>query len=510
MADADAATPPEEAGDSPGRPDSPPPAPQTTAGSKAKTAGSRARTHADRSSAVGKLAAVAAGRSLGRFQIKGVVGHGGMGTIYRAFDPTLDRYVALKVPRFDAAGDPALRQQFLKEARAAAAVSHPHLVEVYEAGTITEEDGSGERCYIATELCEGPDLAKWLEQRTEPVPPTTAAALLIPMAEAVHQCHAVGVVHRDLKPANVLLDAPDPRPTESGGGDAALPFVPKVSDFGVARVLEESAAATRTSQAVGTPLYMSPEQAGERLEEIGPATDVWALGAILYETLTGRPPFDAGTTLGLLKQIDGDDPPPPRALRPGLPAGLDAICMKCLRKRPDERYASAADLAADLTAWQEGRAVSARRFCWRDRFATWSRRPARIRDAAMLAIVWNAALASGIALMAMDIGFGWETPLPEYDEFLGEAMKITIAHYAIALIAWRMLLGARWAYWICFASAVVCEYIVVNGLFFGGGGGFSMYRDLPVAKYLVLVTLTTAFTAQLTLFLLSLRARSVR
>ena len=504
-----AASPPDGSGDSPvapGSPVAPEPRPGTAAktapGSKADTAGAGPSWGAEVSA--GEIASAFVGRSLGRFRIEGVLGHGGMGTVYRAFDPTLKRRVALKVPRFDPADDPDLQRRVLDEARAAAAVSHPHLVEVYETGTIGDPDGAGRRCYIASALCDGPDLAEWLERRTEPVPPALAAALLIPLAEAVRRCHLAGVVHRDLKPANVLLDRPDP--LTPGRGAGALPFVPKVSDFGVARVLEESVSATRTSRPVGTPLYMAPEQAEQRTGEIGPATDVWALGAILYELLTGRPPFTGATSLLLLKQIVLDHPPTPRALRPGLPAGLDAICMKCLRKRPADRYADAGGLAEDLAAWREGRAVSARRFGWRDRFAAWSRRPERIRDAGVTALVWNGALAGASVLMALDGWLGRDLPLPEDPGFAREAVTVAAAHGVAAAAAWRLLCGSRPAYWFCFLVAAICWTLAVP---FGSSDevGFNVFQSLPAAKYLVFQVVAAAFTVQFALFCLSWRAR---
>ncbi|QDT14790.1 serine/threonine-protein kinase [Alienimonas californiensis] len=447
---------------------------------------------------------VPAGRFLGRFRIDGTLGYGGMGTVYRAFDPTLERHVALKVPRFDADDDPELLRQFLREARAAAAVRHPHLVEVYEAGTIDASGEGGRQCYLASALCDGPDLAKWLANRVEPVPPPLAAALLIPIAEAVHRCHLAGVIHRDLKPANVLLDAPDPRPAEAG----ELPFVPKVSDFGVARVLEESAAATRTSRAVGTPLYMAPEQAGERPEEIGPATDVWALGAMLYELLAGRPPFDGRTTLALLKQIDEEDPPPPRTVRPGLPSGLDAICMKCLRKRPGDRYAGAAALAADLIAWREGRAVTARRFCWRDRLLTWLRRPERLRDAGIVLIMWNAPFSAGMAVLALDTWLERVTALPKDDALLGEAIAGSAMSAAMTYVGARLLRGDRWAWWVGFVAALGVWLYACSGWIWGGGAGFSIYDRLPAAKYLVMLSVTAGMTLQLTAVAVAAGARA--
>src|SRR5262249_42107297 len=216
---------------------------------------------------------------LGRFQLRRRLGFGAFGVVWLAFDPRLRREVALKVPHAGALADEVLRRRFVREAEAAAGLEHANVVTVYEAG---EE---GPICYIATAYCPGPNLAQWLKEREHPVPPREAAELVAALADGVEHAHGHGVVHRDLKPANVLL-APD--------------GTPKITDFGLAKILSESPAAAEQTQSgavVGTPAYMAPEQAAARREQVGVAADVWALGVILYELLTGRPPYQADTTL---------------------------------------------------------------------------------------------------------------------------------------------------------------------------------------------------------------------
>jgi eukaryotic-like serine/threonine-protein kinase len=435
--------------------------------------------------------------TLGRFQIQHLLGRGGMGTVFLAFDPTLARPVALKIPRFDLAGDPELRDRFLREARAAAKLSHPHLVEVYDAGW------DGGMCYIASEYCDGPDLAVWLAAQDGPVEAELAAGLVARLAEAIHCCHQVGIVHRDLKPANILLTtAPGHHQAVAQIG---MPFVAKITDFGLARMLEESLVQTRSSLIVGTPLYMAPEQAEGRLDEIGPATDVFALGVILYELLTGCRPFEGRAALTVLSRIQREEPVSPGRLRAGLPAGLDAICMKCLRKVPGERYASAADLAADLENWRNGRPISARRFTLWDRFRTWSRQPERVRDAGVVALGWNGVIACTLFVHIITHVFGFETPVPTSTRLLIECLCVMGVHSVFSWVGWRIMQGDRWAYRVGFAAAVALWFGVVNGLL-GGAAMFQNYEDLPEAKYLMMLLFTLISTVQLLAFLVALRA----
>jgi tetratricopeptide (TPR) repeat protein len=281
------------------------------------------------------------------------LGRGGMGVVFLATQVRLQRPVALKMPPADLSAEDWRR--FRTEAEAAARLHHPHVVQVYETG---EHQG---RPFLVMELLEGGSLAQKLAQA--PLAPRPAAVLLEVLARAVQHAHERGVIHRDLKPANVLL---------SEDGTA------KVTDFGLARRLDLGSAQTQSGAVLGTPSYMAPEQAAGQAREAGPAADVYALGAILYECLTGRPPFRGATPWETTMQVLHQEPVPPRKLRPSVARDLETICLKCLRKEPPKRYASAGDLADDLRRFLEGRSVAARpvspaarawRWIWRNRRA---------------------------------------------------------------------------------------------------------------------------------------------
>jgi tetratricopeptide (TPR) repeat protein len=304
------------------------------------------------------------------------LGRGGMGVVYLARQLRLNRPVALKMPPVGLGVEEWLR--FRIEAEAAARLQHSHIVQVHETG---EQEG---RPYLVMELVEGGSLAQKLAQA--PLAARPAAELVEQLARAVHYAHERGVIHRDLKPANVLL---------------AADGTPKVTDFGLARRLSQASGSvprlsgvrTQTGAILGTPCYMAPEQAAGRGKEAGPATDVYALGAILYECLTGRPPFRGATALETTEQVLRDDPVPPRKLQPGVPRDLETVCLKCLAKEPPRRYARAADLADDLRRHLEGKSVAARRASAAERAWRWARR--NPRDAALLASGLLAVLLAG-------------------------------------------------------------------------------------------------------------------
>jgi WD40 repeat protein len=304
---------------------------------------------------------------VGRFEVRGHIGHGGFGVVLAAHDPRLHREVAVKVPRLGSLLAPNMRDRFLREARAAAALDHPNILPIYEAG---EADGL---CYIASAFCRGPTLSEWLKQRNEPVPFRTAAWLVAELAAAVEHAHSRGVLHRDLKPANVLLE-PDGDHSSHAPEAHSFPFVPRISDFGLAKLQNEDADATQGNVVMGTPSYMAPEQAYGWSHNVGPAADVYALGAILYELITGRPPFTGDSELETLVRVRKEEPVPPVSLRPRTPRDLETICLRCLDKEPHRRFRSAGELAADLRLYLAGKPICARPIGSVAKSARWCRR----------------------------------------------------------------------------------------------------------------------------------------
>ncbi len=284
-----------------------------------------------------------------RFEIRETVGIGGCGTVFRAWDRSLHRLVALKVPHWPLFAHAGIRQRFAIEARAAARLSHPNIVPIFEA-QVDEEV-----CFLASEFVEGQSLAAWMAARRtsqRPIECRLAAALARELALGVEVAHSQGILHRDLKPANVLLD--------SSRSQDEMPFVPRITDFGLARLSEEAGPTTVEGSVIGSLPYMSPEQGAGGGKHLDAGCDIYPLGVILYEALTGRLPILGTSPADLLQKIANQLPVEPRRLRPEIPADLQAICLKCLEKRSQDRYRTARDLAADLSRFLAGEAVIAR------------------------------------------------------------------------------------------------------------------------------------------------------
>jgi WD40 repeat protein/tRNA A-37 threonylcarbamoyl transferase component Bud32 len=296
------------------------------------------------------------------FEILGKLGEGGMGVVYKAWQNKLNRIVALKMLLARAGAHPHKRARFQIEAKAVARLQHPHIVQIYDVG---EQDGSP---FLVLEFVEGGSLAQKLTG--EPQPPQQAARLVETLAWAMHHAHQRDIIHRDLKPGNVLLTA-----------DGS----PKITDFGLAKLLEEEGGLTKDLDVFGTASYMAPEQAAGRIHDIGPATDIYALGAVLYELLTGQPPFVAETVMATLQKVQTDDPVPPSRYQSNVPRDLQIICLKCLHKVPARRYASAATLAEDLRRFLAGESILARPAGTGERVVKWARR--RPALAVLLAVV---------------------------------------------------------------------------------------------------------------------------
>lgn len=289
-------------------------------------------------------------RLLGRFEIREKIGAGAFGTVYRAYDPALGREVALKVPRAAALENPQARARFLREPRAAAQLQHPHIVPIFDAGS------DQERYYIASAFIEGRTLQEVLEKARPDF--RRAAEIVRELAEALHYAHCMGVVHRDVKPANVMIDA---------AGSALL------MDFGLAHLEASEEKLTQDGTVMGTPAYMAPEQADRSLGEVGPASDQYALGVVLYELLSGEIPF-SGPPAILLFNVVHQAPPPLRAKNQKIPRDIETICLKAMAKKAAERYADCGALAEDLRRWLEGEPIRARRMSLFERAGRWAHR----------------------------------------------------------------------------------------------------------------------------------------
>jgi WD40 repeat protein len=317
------------------------------------------------------------------YEILELLGRGGMGVVYKARHTRLDRVVALKMLLAGTHAGSTELARLRREAEAAAHLQHPHIVQIYEVGEWCTEHGGPLMPYLALEFVDGPSLKD--ELGGTPWPAQRAAALVETLGQAIHLAHQRGVIHRDLKPANVLLTADG---------------TPKIADFSLAKRLEvgpevSAANLTQSDAIVGTPSYMAPEQASGKSRHIGPLVDIYALGAILYEALTGRPPFQGANVLDTLEQVRNQEPIPPSRFQPKLPRDLETICLKCLEKEPHKRYTDASALAEDLRRFRVGKPVRARPVRTWERCVKWARRRPAI--AALLAsVVFVTALGFGL------------------------------------------------------------------------------------------------------------------
>ena len=276
------------------------------------------------------------------------LGHGGMGVVYKANQRRLSRMVALKMIRAGSLAKPEDRARFRVEAEAVAELRHPNIIQIYDIGEV------GALPFVALELLEGGSLDDLLAGT--PQPGRSSATMVATLARAIHAAHQAGIIHRDLKPSNVLF---------------AAEGTPKITDFGLAKRLDEDGY-TKSGQVLGSPSYIPPEQAGGGAKKVGPAADVYALGAILYEMLTGRPPFKGTTPVETVMQVLNEDPVPPCRLQSQVPRDLETICLKCLAKEPNKRYVSAEALADDLDRYLADEPILARRTPLWERGLKWA------------------------------------------------------------------------------------------------------------------------------------------
>ncbi|QEG38237.1 serine/threonine protein kinase [Roseimaritima ulvae] len=420
--------------------------------------------------------------SVGHFQIQRLVGRGGMGNIFLAFDEQLERLVALKLPRIDLYGNPGLRKQFLREAQVAAKLRHPGLVEIYEYGV------NDSLCFMASRWCNGGDLAAWIEKHPGPHGPQLVANFMMQVCSAVGHCHQAAVLHLDIKPGNIML--------ERAAGDTGL-GTPLLTDFGLSRVVEQSQAETQTSVIRGTPLYMSPEQAECRGAEIGPHTDVFALGVVMFELLHGKRPFSGGTSTEILDEIRAGSIASSHVEKQ-VPEDLRCIWKVCLQRRTTDRYANATDLGNDLQRFLDRTPIKARPPSAGRRMWYWLTNAERIRHAgiAMLAIqvpgmlsliILGAAIVLGISPFGSDVAaYG-----------LQAGAIVVGVNVPSAIMGLKAIAGYWWSI-PCGLTMSVAYLVTATLMLLQIIPAFDIYIDFPAAAYIATL-INSVFAAMQTI-----------
>lgn len=378
---------------------------------------------------------------IGRYQIRCILGAGGFAIVYQGWDRHLSRDVAVKVPLPPGLLNLDTRQRFVQEAKLAAQLDHPHIVPAYEAG----EDGPVP--FIAYAYCSGPTLAAWLKEHGL-MAPSDAASLMVHMADAVSYSHNMGILHRDLKPANVLLFPITNSPSQD------FPYTPKLSDFGLAKLIESAATDTGSSMILGTPLYMAPEQIQATQTVSMTTTDIYGLGGILYELLTGQPPFQGETVLQVLDAIRSGKIESMRKINSHIPHDLAVICEKAIAVLPEDRYSSAAELRDDLLRFLRGDPIQGRTASLAVQTLRTLRAGSRISEAATAMILGHMALLLWITTWPVAVFFG----LPIVDGVkLNQVLPYTPPLVGVhAICIWLGVQTGRRRLWAAAASTVIC------------------------------------------------------
>src|SRR5215471_13372741 len=319
-------------------------------------------------------------RAFGPYELVEEVARGGMGIVYKARQTQINRVVAVKVMAAGQFAAPDFVKRFRTEAQATASLDHPNIVPIYEVG---ECEGQP---FFSMKFIESGSLAGRISSPELQISNRQAAALLAKLARAVHYAHQRGILHRDIKPGNVLLDAQEE---------------PHLTDFGLAKLVEKDSTLTRTMAVLGTPSYMSPEQARGEAKQLTTAVDVYGLGAVFYELLTGQPPFAGGTTMNTVRQVLEKEPRRPSALKPGIDRDLETICLKCIEKEPARRYGSGEALAEDLESWLRHEPIQARPIGTLGRLGKWTRRNPRTAFLALICTLAILAFLVGQTIMGL-------------------------------------------------------------------------------------------------------------
>jgi serine/threonine protein kinase len=444
------------------------------------------------------------GFQIGRYVIENVVGSGGFGVVYRAQEVDSEEIVALKIPRPEVLADPEKLRRFENEAQLSANLDHPFIVPVLDFKLQAATP------YIASEFCDGPNLSHWLAGNESPIPPRQAAKLVAQIAHAIHYAHQQGIVHRDLKPANIILVIEGIHSPNAGPGSSELGhFSPRVTDFGLAQFQQQVLQDTRSSILIGSPVYMSPEQAEGRHQEVGPRADVFAMGAILYEMLTGIPPFAADSYPAVLSRLRDDMPTLISKQNPLVDRDLETICLKCLEKPPADRFDSAADLANDLNRYLAGQPIVAARTSLFRRAHRWTQQAGRLRDA-MSVVISISALRIVFAFFGILMISISESQIAAGDIFsaiVAHLLFTTPCELVIGYAAWRNANNSlpQWAWRaisvLLFAWALVALTVAITPSL-----APTWYQANPGARITTFTLLAVLFAAQALCWLVSVLA----
>ena len=399
------------------------------------------------------------GQLFGKYELIEEIGRGGMGVVYRAKQTDLDRTVAVKMILSSALASSEDVRRFLAESKAAGRLRHRNIVGIHEAGQVHGQH------FFAMDYVGGPSLGEWI-RRTKPTPAQSAECLAA-IARAVHYLHEQGIIHRDLKPSNILLD-------EAG--------VPHVTDFGLARVFTADSRQTQTGTILGTPSYMPPEQAAGKHADISPRSDVYSLGAILYEMLCGRPPFQHDNPLDVLVEVLEGEPDRPSVVNPNVPRELELICLKCLEKVPENRYASAQDLADDLECYLKGEPIDARpRGLW-PVIRRWAR-----REPALVSRL--AGLLAAYSIVQARYFYNQLSHTSQHEAMYYIRIVVTLGVWAVvSLLFQRLLHKERWQAHARFGWAAADCILLTMALAFADGP-----RGLLLIGYPLLVAASGLF-----------------
>ncbi len=425
-------------------------------------------------------------QQIGRYRLNRFIGGGGFGLVFEAENSILQRRVAIKLPKADLVAAPEMLKCFLAEARAAANLHHPGILNPLDADIIEYQP------YIAYPYCPGPNLEQWILEQQGFIPARLAAEIVLSLVEAVAFSHEAGVLHRDIKPANILL-FPAPDRSEE------FPYRVTLTDFGLAKAATLDSQLSSTSILSGTVLYLAPEQVS-RYAAAACTTDIYSIGVVLYELLTLKRPFESDNLLDLLKKISDDLPTKAVTLNRDIPHDLNAVCMKCLEKQPTHRYASATKLADDLRRFLQGQAVRAKPKTLPQRAVIWLRAPVRKRELGTVSIVlavfvtlWTVVCFTALRLLGeidFSVAYAFKNTL---------ALTVTVA-VPLALAGRGLSRGSRAAAVIGFVSSV--NGAIVSLLAFSRYPiAFpELYGPNPIARTAVFTLLATAFLSLATMY----------